>query len=105
MRKLGFVVVVTALVIAGIATTSSAQTGGDSTGVSPSAINVGYIYSAGGIAGSTFANAADGFNARVKAQNAKGGVNGRKINPVIVDDSGAQNNLQASQSLVQNDNV
>jgi branched-chain amino acid transport system substrate-binding protein len=57
------------------------------------------------VAGSTFAFAGDGFNARIKAENAKGGVNGRKITPVIVDDSGAQNNLQASQSLVQNDEV
>ena len=38
-------------------------------------------------------------------ENAKGGVNGRKIDPVIVDDSGATGNLQAEQGLVQNDNV
>ena len=31
------------------------------------------------LAGSTFAHAGDGFNARIKAENAKGGVNGRKI--------------------------
>jgi branched-chain amino acid transport system substrate-binding protein len=102
MRKLGFVVVVVGLVIAGIATTGSAQTAGDSTGVTPNAIKVGYIYSAGGIAGSTFAHAADGFNARVDAQNKAGGVNGRKIDPIILDDSGAQNNLAASQDLVKN---
>jgi branched-chain amino acid transport system substrate-binding protein len=105
MRKLVIGSTVAALVIAGIATAGSAQTGGDSTGVSPKSISVGYIYAAGGIAGSTFAHAADGFNARVKAQNAKGGVNGRKINPVIVDDSGAQNNLAAAQELVKNRGV
>jgi branched-chain amino acid transport system substrate-binding protein len=82
-----------------------AQTSGDTTGVTAKDIKVGYIYSKGGVAGSTFAFAGDGFNARIKAENAKGGVNGRKITPVIVDDSGAQNNLQASQSLVQNDEV
>jgi branched-chain amino acid transport system substrate-binding protein len=81
-----------------------AQTG-DSTGVTDKAIKVGYIYSKGGAAGSTFEHAADGFNARIKAENAKGGVNGRKVSPVIVDDSGSQNNIQAAQGLVQNDDV
>jgi len=91
----------TALVAVGSA---GAQTDA-STGVTDKAIKVGYIYSEGGVAGSTFAHADDGFNARIKAQNAAGGVNGRKINPVIVDDSGAQNNLQAAKSLVENDDV
>ncbi len=93
-------------------TTTVLATGGsvgaqtsDTTGVTDKAIKVGYIYSKGGLAGSTFAHAADGFNARIKAENAKGGVNGRKIDPVIVDDSGSTNNLVASQGLVQNDNV
>ena len=93
------------LVTVALVTTGSAQTGGDSTGVTPKDIKVGYIYSKGGVAGSTFLYAADGFNARVDEQNAKGGVNGRKIAPVIVDDSGAQNNLAVSQDLVQNRQV
>jgi branched-chain amino acid transport system substrate-binding protein len=95
------VALVTALVAPGVAQSASDQT----TGVSPKEIKVGYIYSKGGLAGSTFEHAADGFNARIKAQNAAGGVNGRKIAPVIVDDSGATNNLQAAQSLVQSDKV
>ena len=84
---------------------AGAGTADDSTGVTAKEIKVGYIYAQGGVAGSTFENAADGFNARVKAENAKGGVNGRKIAPVIVDDSGSANNLVASQDLVQNRNV
>jgi len=99
-------VMVLAMATAALATASSvgAQTGA-SPGVTDKAVKVGYIYSKGGLAGSTFEHAADGFNARIKAENAKGGVNGRKIDPVIVDDSGSTNNLQAAQGLVQNDKV
>jgi branched-chain amino acid transport system substrate-binding protein len=99
------------LAVVAMATTALAAGGAagaqaaDSTGVTAKAIKVGYIYSKGGVAGSTFEHAGDGFNARIKAENAKGGVNGRKIDPVIVDDSGSQNNLEASQGLVQNDQV
>jgi branched-chain amino acid transport system substrate-binding protein len=101
---LGFAVA--ALVTAGLVAPSAAATGtGDSTGVTAKAIKVGYIYSKAGLAGSTFENAAEGFNARVKAQNAAGGVNGRKISPEIADDSGSSNNLVAAQDLVQNRKV
>ena len=94
------------MVAAGLVATSAAgaQTG-DSPGVTAKDIKVGYIYSQSGVAGSTFAHAGDGFNARIKAENAKGGVNGRKITAVTVDDGGTTNNLQASKSLVENDNV
>ena len=99
-------VTVLVVAIAGLATATSvgAQTG-DTTGVTDKAIKIGYIFSKGGLAGSTFEHAGDGFNARIKAANAAGGINGRKIDPVIVDDSGATSNLQASQGLVQNDKV
>ena len=43
--------------------------------------------------------------ARVDAQNAKGGVNGRKIDLETVDDKSAGANLTAAQDLVQNRNV
>jgi len=97
---------IVALAAAGLVATSAAgaQTG-DSTGVTAKDIKVGYIFSQTGVAGSTFAHAGDGFNARIKAENAKGGVNGRKITAVTVDDGGTTNNLQASKSLVENDNV
>jgi len=102
---LGFVVV--ALVTTTLAAQGSAATGsaGDSTGVTAKAIKIGYIFSKAGAAGSTFENAGNGFDARIKAQNAKGGVNGRKIAVTTVDDSGATNNLVAAQALVQNDKV
>jgi branched-chain amino acid transport system substrate-binding protein len=99
--------VAAALLTVGLATPSSAATGtaGDSTGVTAKQIKVGYIYSKAGAAGSTFENAGAGFDARIEAQNAKGGVNGRKIAVTTVDDSGSTNNLVAAQGLVQNDKV
>jgi branched-chain amino acid transport system substrate-binding protein len=97
-------VMTAALVTAALVVPGGAATG-DTTGVSAKEIKVGYIFSKAGLAGSTFAFAGDGFDARVKAQNAKGGVNGRKISVQTVDDSGTQNNLVAAQDLVQNEKV
>ncbi len=104
-RALAIGAVSVALVAAFVTPGAAQSSSGDTTGVTAKDIKVGYIYSKGGAAGSTFEHAADGFNARIKAQNAAGGVNGRKITPVIVDDSGLTNDLQAAQSLVQNDKV
>ena len=79
-----------------------AAAGGDSTGVSAKEIKLGYIFSEAGLAGSTFKNAGTGSRRASIAQNAEGGVNGRKIVTEIIDDSGSVNNLQAAQDLVQN---
>jgi branched-chain amino acid transport system substrate-binding protein len=104
-RALAIGVLALALVAAFVTPGAAQSSGGDTTGVTAKGIKIGYIYSKGGAAGSTFEHAADGFNARIKAQNSAGGVNGRKITPVIVDDSGSTLNLQAAQGLVQNDKV
>ena len=53
----------------------------------------------------TFKNAGKACQARVDAQNAKGGVNGRKIDLEIIDDQSSGANLTAAQDLVQNRNV
>ena len=55
-------------------------------GVSAKGIDIGYIFSKTGVAGSTFLNADKGCQARIDRQNAAGGVNGRKINVEMVDD-------------------
>ena len=57
------------------------------------------------MAAPTYKNADKGCQARVDAQNAKGGVNGRKINVEIIDDQSSGANLTAAQDLVQNRNV
>ncbi len=104
-RALAIGIAVATLVATALVAPGAAQTGAESTGVTAKEIKVGFIFSRAGLAGSTFENAADGFNARVKEENAKGGVNGRKIVPVIADDSGSTNNLVAAQDLVQNEKV
>jgi branched-chain amino acid transport system substrate-binding protein len=97
--------VVAALVAAGAATADGAESAGDSTGVSAKEVKLGYIFSETGIAGSTFHNAGDAFQARIDRANAEGGVNGRKIVTEIIDDGGQTNNLQAAQELVRDRDV
>jgi branched-chain amino acid transport system substrate-binding protein len=104
-RALAVGIAVATLVATALVAPGAAQTGAESTGVTAKEVKVGFIFSKAGLAGSTFENAANGFNARVKEENAKGGVNGRKIVPVIADDSGSTNNLVAAQDLVQNEKV
>jgi branched-chain amino acid transport system substrate-binding protein len=71
-------------------------------GVTDKQITVGYIYSGTGVAGSTSKNGAKGFQARVDRQNAQGGVNGRKIKAIAIDDASGAGNTTAAQDLVTN---
>src|SRR3979490_150595 len=86
------------------ATGASAQSGNDP-GVTAKSVKLGYIFSETGAAGSTFKNSGKACQARVDRQNAKGGVNGRKINLEIIDDASTAANLTAAQDLVQNRDV
>jgi branched-chain amino acid transport system substrate-binding protein len=74
-------------------------------GVTAKEITVGYIYSGTGVAASTTKNGGKGFEARIDRQNAQGGVNGRKIKAVVLDDASSAANLTAAQDLVTNRNV
>ena len=74
-------------------------------GVTAKSIDIGYIFSKTGVAGSTFLNADKGCQARIDRQNAAGGVNGRKINVEMVDDQSGGANKTAAQDLVQNKHV
>jgi branched-chain amino acid transport system substrate-binding protein len=47
----------------------------------------------------------DAFKARIDSQNAKGGVNGRKIDVTIIDDKSSGANLTAAKDLVENQDV
>jgi branched-chain amino acid transport system substrate-binding protein len=76
------------------------------TGVTKDTVTIGLITSATGVASSTFKDTADGANARIQAQNAAGGVYGRKIILKVADDASTiPGDLTASQSLVQQDKV
>jgi ABC-type branched-subunit amino acid transport system substrate-binding protein len=100
------VAVVVAGVVGTVATFGSSAGGAAALddGVSADSIKIGYIFSKTGVAGSTFLNADKGCEARVDRENAKGGVNGRKIDVDMVDDQSA-NNKTAAQDLVQNKHV
>ena len=79
-----FAAIVGALATSGLSSAGAAAALDD--GVSAKSIDIGYIFSKTGVAGSTFLNADKGCKSRIDRQNAKGGVNGRKINVEMVDD-------------------
>jgi branched-chain amino acid transport system substrate-binding protein len=97
-----FAAVVTGVIaLAAIAPAASAA----DPGVTNKDITVGYIFSETGAAGSTFKNAGTACQARVDRENAKGGVNGRKIKLIAIDDKSGTDNSVATKDLIQNQNA
>jgi branched-chain amino acid transport system substrate-binding protein len=71
-------------------------------GITKDTVHLGVITSATGNAASTFSDTGDGANARIQAQNAKGGVCGRKLVLDVADDASTPaGDLTASQSAVE----
>ncbi len=102
--------VVVAGIVAAMATVGLAAVGGATTpaadpGVTAKAIKLGYISPETGVAASISKNGIKGFEARIKAQNADGGCNGRKITYVTRDDGSGAGNLTAAKDLVENEDV
>src|SRR5689334_25445753 len=96
------VVAVAGLAVTGLAATGAgAQTSTDP-GVTDKEVTIGYISSQTGVAAATHKNSHKSCQARADAQNGNGGVNGRKINPEVIDDHQSGANLTAAQDLVQN---
>jgi branched-chain amino acid transport system substrate-binding protein len=90
----------------GTTAASGAANSASAPGVTSNSITIGLITSVTGNASSTFADTADGAQAAVAAQNAAGGVNGRKLVLVTGDDQSAVSaDLTAAQDLVQNKKV
>jgi branched-chain amino acid transport system substrate-binding protein len=96
-----FVGLISAGTLAGVAGAQSA----DAPGVTRNAVKLGFISSQTGVASPTFEDSNKACEARVDAQNAAGGVHGRKIDLVTVDDQSSGQNLTAAQDLVQNRKV
>jgi len=104
---------VTGLVVAGLATVGMFSVGGAGAGaqtdaapgVSAKSVKIGYIFSETGVASSTFKDAGKAFQARIDRANRDGGVNGRKIDAVIIDDKSSNANLTAAKDLVENRDV
>jgi hypothetical protein len=86
-----------------LAASAGAQTG-STPGVSDKDVTLGYISSETGVAASASVGSANGCKARVGAENAKGGVNGRKINLEAIDDKSSAN-LNSAKDLVENRNA
>ena len=77
------------LTISGTATVASVAGGATAAGASTasgSPITIAMVTSLTGPGSSEFSTAAAGFKARVALQNAEGGVNGHKINTIVLDD-------------------
>src|SRR5947209_2077882 len=89
----------------GLAVGVAGAQSGSAPGVTDKAVTIGYISSQTGVAAATHKNAHKSCQARVDAQNAAGGVNGRKINIEAIDDQSSGANLTAAQDLVQNRNA
>jgi branched-chain amino acid transport system substrate-binding protein len=92
---------VAALASSGVsgAATTNAQ------GVTDDSIKIGFIYSKTGVAAATSGSSDIGCKARIGRENAKGGVNGRKLEVEFAGDASSGANLTQAQSLVQNDKV
>ena len=97
------VAAVAAVLVAGASTNADAQATA-TPGVTEKDVTLGFIHSETGVAASAGPNAGKACQARVDAENAKGGVNGRKITLEVVDDKSADN-LNAARDLVQNRDV
>jgi branched-chain amino acid transport system substrate-binding protein len=97
--------VVAALATVGLASASGAAVPTADPGVTASAVKIGFIYPATGVAASISQNGIKGFQARIDAENAKGGVNGRKIEVVGKDDGSSGQNVQVTHDLVENQDV
>jgi branched-chain amino acid transport system substrate-binding protein len=88
----------------GFAGTSAGAQSSSAPGVTDKEITLGYISSETGVAASASEGSQTGCKARVGAENAKGGVNGRKINLEAIDDKSSAN-LTSAKDLVENRNA
>src|SRR4051794_40620863 len=102
VRALAVVATLSVASVGVLAAGASAQSSGNAPGVSDKSVKLGFISSETGVAAANFVGAPKGCKARVDAENAKGGVNGRKIDVVSIDDKSSGANLTAAKDLVEN---
>jgi branched-chain amino acid transport system substrate-binding protein len=105
MRALAVTAALSAAAVGVVATGASAQSSGTDPGVSNKSIKLGFISSETGAAASNFVGADKACKARVGAENAKGGINGRKIDLITIDDKSGAGNQTAAKDLVENQKV
>ena len=80
-------------VVALTAGLSTATIGATPAGASPAPITIAYVTSVTGPGGPEDGSSPAGFEARLRLQNAEGGVHGHKLVPLVIDD-------QTSPSLI-----
>jgi branched-chain amino acid transport system substrate-binding protein len=88
-----------------VAGTAATAQSGSVPGVDKDSVKLGFIWSGTGVAAPNFQDSGDACQARVDAQNAKGGVNGRKIELETVDDKSSAANLTGAKDLIENRHV
>ena len=90
-----------ALLFGGVAETTSGAAAASAPGVTPTTITVGLITEESGSGASGSFGIPESFKAAIAQQNAKGGVNGRKIKVIVEDDeSQSSDNGTAAAALV-----
>jgi branched-chain amino acid transport system substrate-binding protein len=94
--------VVSSLAALGLLANGAEAQSSSTPGVTDKQVTLGYITSETGVASSVLANADKSCAARIDAQNAAGGVNGRTIKLETIDDKSSGENLTAAHDLVQN---
>jgi branched-chain amino acid transport system substrate-binding protein len=92
------------LATGGLLVSSAGAQSSSDPGVTDKAITLGYISSETGVAASASKGSETGCKARIGAENAKGGVNGRKLELEAIDDKSSAN-LNAAKDLVENRNA
>ena len=99
-------VAVFSLGLSAIGTTSASAQSGSTQGVTSNTVTLGLLGDISGALGSSFGGAEQGAKAAIAAQNAKGGVDGRKI---VLDIGDTQSNpndvVSVTQSLIQQKHV
>ncbi len=100
LRPIGAAVLFLALVLGAVAQTSSAGAASGLTasapGITPTTITVGLVTSLTGSDASGSIGIEQGFKAAIDAQNAMGGVDGRKIDVVVEDDESQSSDNQTA---------
>ena len=104
LRAVAVMAVLSTACVGVLATGAGAQSSNDP-GITDKTVKLGYISSQTGVAASTHSNAHKACQGRIAAENAKGGVNGRKIEVEYIDDKSGAGNLTAAKDLVENRKV
>jgi branched-chain amino acid transport system substrate-binding protein len=102
---IGLTVALTFVMASASGAQTSSTTAGNAPGVTDNSITLGFIGSQSGVAAPTQQDSDKACQSRIDAENAKGGVNGRKVNLQVVDDKSSGANLTAAKDLVENRNV